>query len=355
MSQKNKNKTMRKDKPSRTAYKVAIGLVTLAVKPGMDAILPSGVVKATEKLLVASGVARAITVRLAASPRMVAVYEAFDWMMPGQFEALAHRKAFCERHVRAGIHAGAGQILVLGAGFDTLSWRLAQEFPDVTFFEIDHPATAAFKAKGIEAMGEPDNMVLISEDLGQQKLVDVLTGREAWNRNAKTVIVAEGLVMYLTPDAVRDLFRQCAEVTGAGSRIAFSFIPAGADGRLDAGKWTGMMLWLQKTLKEPWLWSIRPEKLDAFLAQTGWIIGPFTTGAYEKKGVEFFVTSLSFIPSKHRQHRQAELKHSNRNRDKPVAQKFRQGHDQQKNAKIDFQQPGDHRQGVADNGGPRQA
>ncbi len=84
---------------------------------------------------------------------MVSVYKAFDWMLPGQFEAFAHRKAFCERQVRDGIGAGATQILVLGAGYDTMGWRLAPEFFGVNFFEIDHPATACLKARGIKAMG----------------------------------------------------------------------------------------------------------------------------------------------------------------------------------------------------------
>lgn len=281
----------RTNKPSRTAYKVAVSLITLGAKPGMDAILPQDIVRATEKLLVASGVAEAGTVRLAASPSMVAVYEAFDWMLPGQFEAFAYRKAFCERHVRAGIDTGATQVLILGAGFDTLAWRLAPEYPEANFYEIDHPSTAAFKLKGVEAMGKPDNMFLISEDLGQQKLVDVLAGYEIWDRHAQTVIIAEGLVMYLTPDAVRDLFRECAKITGSGSRIAFSYIPAGADGRLDAGKWTGLMLWLQNVLKEPWLWSIHPEKLGPFLEQHGWTPDAFPEESQEKHGVEFFIAA----------------------------------------------------------------
>ena len=45
---------MRKDKPSRTALKVAFNIVTLGSKSGMEAILPSGIVDATRKLLVAS-------------------------------------------------------------------------------------------------------------------------------------------------------------------------------------------------------------------------------------------------------------------------------------------------------------
>ena len=282
---------MRKDKPSRTAYKVALNVVTLGAKPGMDRILPPGIVQATEKLLVASGAAGARTVRWSRSQRMVSVYEAFDWMLPGQFEAFAHRKAFCERQVRDGIGEGATQILVLGAGYDTMGWRLAPEFSGVNFFEIDHPATARLKARGIEAMGQRDNLCLIAEDLGKRKLVDVLKTNESWDQSARTVIVAEGLVMYLPPEAVRDLFCQCAVIAGVGSRIAFTYIPTGADGRPDAGRWTGLMLWLQKVIGEPWIWSIRPEELGLFLEESGWTNAPELAGTTDKHGVEFYAVA----------------------------------------------------------------
>ena len=283
---------MRKAKPSRTALKVAMSLLTLGAKPGMDQILPPGIVQATEELLVASGATSARTVRWSRSPRMVSVYEAFDWMLPGQFEAFGHRKAFCERQVRDGISAGAAQILVLGAGYDTLGWRLAPEFSGVSFFEIDHPATARLKARGIDAMGRQANLLLIAEDLGEKKLSNVLKDNASWNPLSQTVIVAEGLVMYLTPEAVQDLFSQCAAITGSGSRLAFSYIPTGVDGRPDAGRWTGMMLWLQKAAGEPWTWSIRPEELGRFLEETGWKLAPEQLGATAKHGVEFFAAAI---------------------------------------------------------------
>ena len=282
---------MRKDKPSRTAYKVALNVVTLGAKPGMDRFLPLGTVQATEKLLVASGAAEARTVRWSRSQRMVSVYEAFDWMLPGQFEAFAHRKAFCERQVRDGIGAGATQILVLGAGYDTMGWRLAPEFSGVNFFEIDHPATARLKDRGIDAMGRRKNLCLIAEDLGKRELVDVLKTNNSWDQSARTVIVAEGLVMYLPPEAVLDLFCQCAVVSGVGSRIAFSYIPTGADGRPDAGRWTGLMLWLQKVVGEPWTWSIRPEELGLFLEETGWTIALDLVETARKHGVEFYAVA----------------------------------------------------------------
>jgi methyltransferase (TIGR00027 family) len=283
---------MRKDKPSRTAVKVASNIVTLASKPGMDEVLPPGLVNATAQLLVASGAVNATMVRWARSRRMVSVYESFDWMLPGQFEAFGHRKAFCERQVREGIGVGATQILVLGAGYDTIGWRLAPEFPEVNFFEIDHPATANLKARGIAAMGERDNLCLIAEDLSTQKLVDVMKGNELWDASARTVLIAEGLLMYLPPDAVQSMFCQCAMITGADSRIAFSYIPTGADGRPDTGKWTGLMLWLQKAVGEPWLWSIFPEELASFLESTGWTCASELAGNIEKHGVEFFVSAI---------------------------------------------------------------
>ena len=99
------------EKPSRTAYKVALNILTLGAKPEMAGILPPGIVDATAQLLIASGAASARIVRWARSPRMVRVYEAFDWMMPGQFEAFAHRKAFCERQVRESIAEDACNLL----------------------------------------------------------------------------------------------------------------------------------------------------------------------------------------------------------------------------------------------------
>jgi hypothetical protein len=77
-------------------------------------------------------------------------------------------------------------------------------------------------------------------------------------------------------------------MTGTGSRIAFSYISTGDDGRPDVGRWTGLMLWLQKAVGEPWLWSIRPEEMVPFLQKTGWTDVSEKTVLAGKYGVEFF-------------------------------------------------------------------
>jgi len=103
----------------------------------------------------------------------------------------------------------------------------------------------------------------------------------------QTAIVAEGLLMYLPAEAVRDLFGQCTAVAAPGSRIAFTYIATGADGRPDAGRWTALVLWILKVTGEPWLWSIRPEKLSLFLEDTGWTNAPESVGTTNRRGVEF--------------------------------------------------------------------
>jgi methyltransferase (TIGR00027 family) len=283
---------MSMEKPSKTARKVALNILTLGAIPGMDNVLPPGIVETTATLLVASEAATPTLVRLSRSRSMVPVYMAFDWMLPGQFVAFGYRKAFCERQVREGIQEGATQVLVLGAGYDTMGWRLAQEFTTVNFFEIDHPATACVKANGIHAMGQRDNLHMIPEDLSQQKLVDVLKANTSWDQTAKTIFIAEGLLMYLPHEAVRDVFRQCAVISGAESRIAFSYIGTAPDGRPDAGPWKGLILWILKMSAEPWLWSIQPNQLGNFLKEAGWNNSPELIGSREKYGVEFFGVAM---------------------------------------------------------------
>jgi len=279
---------MHKEKPSKTACKVALNIITLGSKEGMEKILPEGIVESTEKLLLASEAVKPKYVKWAHSQRAVSIYEKFDWMMPGQFEAFAHRKAFCQKQVIDAISESATQILVLGAGYDTLCWRLAPKYPEVNFFEIDHPATAHLKAKGINEMGERNNLHLIAEDLGERKLEDVLSGINLWDKNAKTVIIAEGLLQYLSPEAVKDLFNQCMLITGSGSRIAFTYTPTGSDGKPDAGPKTKFVLWTLKITGEPWLWSISPEDIGSFLEKLGWKYSPELLESKEKHGVEYF-------------------------------------------------------------------
>ena len=254
---------MKQGRISQTALKVALGLITLSVKDDWSQRLPPDLVAITERLLLASGSPGygPGLMRMSKQRWMIRVYQFQDRMMPGQWEGFGHRKMFMNQQVEAAIEQGARQVLVLGAGFDTLCLRLAPKYPEVRFVEIDHPSTSVAKARGIEKVGQPENMIQIAADLGERSLPKVLSEDGHWDASQRSVIVAEGLFQYLTDEEVRGLLTDAAACTSPGSRIAFSHAIPGDRKLLSA---------LVRLISEPWKSEVRSEDLPSYVDGTGW-------------------------------------------------------------------------------------
>lgn len=254
---------MKQGRISQTALKVALGLITLSVKDDWSQRLPPDLVEITERLLLASGSPGygPGLMRMSKQRWMIRVYQFQDRMMPGQWEGFGHRKVFMNQQVEAAIEQGARQVLVLGAGFDTLCLRLAPKYPEVRFVEIDHPSTSVAKARGIEKVGQPENMIQIAADLGERSLPKVLSEDGHWDASQRSVIVAEGLFQYLTDEEVRGLLTDAAVCTSPGSRIAFSHAIPGDRKLLSA---------LVRLISEPWKSEVRSEDLPSYVDGTGW-------------------------------------------------------------------------------------
>lgn len=254
---------MKQGRISQTALKVALGLITLSVKDDWSQRLPPDLVEITERLLLASGSPGygPGLMRMSKQRWMIRVYQFQDRMMPGQWEGFGHRKVFMNQQVEAAIEQGARQVLVLGAGFDTLCLRLAPKYPEVRFVEIDHPSTSVAKARGIEKVGQPENMIHIAADLGERSLPKVLSEDGHWDASQRSVIVAEGLFQYLTDEEVRGLLTDAAVCTSPGSRIAFSHAIPGDRKLLSA---------LVRLISEPWKSEVRSEDLPSYVDGTGW-------------------------------------------------------------------------------------
>jgi methyltransferase (TIGR00027 family) len=248
---------------SQTALKVALGMITLSVKDDWAERLPPGLVELSERLLLASrspGYGPAL-MRASKKQWMVRVYQIQDRLMPGQWEGFGHRKIFMQQQVESAIEEGARQMLVLGAGFDTLCLRLAPRHGDVQFFEVDHPETSAAKARGVAAEGQPENMIQIAADLGDRALSKVLSEDGRWDVSRPSVLLAEGLFQYLEDEEVRGLLREAAACTTPGSRFVFTHkIP---DGR----KVLPMIL---RVVGEPFKSAVRSEDLPEYIEGTGW-------------------------------------------------------------------------------------
>lgn len=258
-------------RPSRTALKIARYLVMLDAQPGLAGVLPEGAGRAVEAVLVASGAVRPGHVAMMRRPgtmRFARVVEAMTTR--GQILWFGVRKRFMADAVEAAIAGGARQLLVVGAGFDPLAALVAGRHPRVLCVEVDAPATAEPKRTGLAGAGLlADNLRVVAADLGRTTLAEVLPAE--WRRDAPSVVVAEGLLMYLDEAAVRRFFADVAGLTGAGTRVAFSFIDVDARGRPRLlMPMAGLVRVMLRLAGEALLWGIRAEALAGFVAESGY-------------------------------------------------------------------------------------
>lgn len=117
---------------------------------------------------------------------------------------------------------GAAQVVLLGAGLDARAWRM-DELAAATVFEVDHPASQQDKLRRLAGrMPVAHRVVPVAVDLAHDPLGPALlhAGLEPSNG---TTWVWEGVVPYLTPDAVRATVAQVAELSPPGSRLVVNY------------------------------------------------------------------------------------------------------------------------------------
>ncbi|MFI2283960.1 class I SAM-dependent methyltransferase [Nocardia beijingensis] len=112
----------------------------------------------------------------------------------------AARARFAEDAVAAAIAAGVRQVVILGAGLDTFAYRNPR--PDVRVFEVDHPATQAWKRERLTTAGidRPETLTFVPVDFETQTLAAGLESA-GFERTDPAVFAWLGVVFYLTPNA----------------------------------------------------------------------------------------------------------------------------------------------------------
>lgn len=153
-----------------------------------------------------------------------AVLRLADRMARGRIRHMAFRTRTIDDVIAAGITAGIDQVVVLGAGLDARAWRLPA-LRDTIVFEVDHPATQAHKRARLAAAGVrrcARAVRFVSVDFEHDDLVERL-GAAGHDRARPTVFVCEGVLMYLTPEAVDATLRALATLGAEGSLLALSY------------------------------------------------------------------------------------------------------------------------------------
>ena len=134
---------------------------------------------------------------------------------------MAARSRYAEDELARAVAHGVTQYVILGAGLDTFAYR--NPHPGLRVFEVDHPATQAWKREQLQAAGIPipPSLTFVPIDFEQQTLEAGLE-HSGFDTNAAAFFSWLGVTPYLTHEACMTTL--CADRQNAcGQRSSFRF------------------------------------------------------------------------------------------------------------------------------------
>ena len=153
------------------------------------------------------------------------LHDQLNPLFPGQV-ARESRAAVCARSRYAEDRLAAGaftQYVILGAGLDSFAWRRPDLLRSVRVFEVDHPASQAWKLERVGDLALPlsDSQVFVPVDFEAEPLRDALRAAGFdWGQPA--LFSWTGVAPYLTAQAIESTLHTTAGAA-PGSEVVFSY------------------------------------------------------------------------------------------------------------------------------------
>jgi methyltransferase (TIGR00027 family) len=178
------------------------------------------------------------------------------------------RSRFAEDALEAAIAGGVRQYVVLGAGLDTYAGRSSH--PGLRIFEMDHPATQAWKQQRLEQGGiqAPASVTFVAVDFERETLIDRLIATD-FDVRIPTFCSWLGVLPYLTHGATEETLRALGGLAH-GSGVAFDYaVPRSALSPAEQAAFD----WLAERVAssgEAFQPGFEPAELRALLLQSGY-------------------------------------------------------------------------------------
>ena len=196
-----------------------------------------------------------------------AVIAASERSGPGLWADIACRKRFIDDRLSDPLNE-IDTVVILGSGLDTRGYRIARHSA-LPVFEVDQQVNIDRKAVAVRrVLGQiPDSVRLVGLDLERDDLMSTLAGN-GFRDNGATLFIAEGLMQYLSPEAVRATFEQLRSAR-PGSRLIFTYI---RQDFIDGDNLYGAQSLYRRfrTREQVWKSGFEPEALEEILRGYGW-------------------------------------------------------------------------------------
>ena len=186
---------------------------------------------------------------------------------PGLWASMNCRKRYIADKVNESLD-DIDAVVILGAGFDTLAYRLARK-TRIPIFEVDQPVNIARKTAAVRrVLGEqPVSVRLVPLDFEHDDVLDVLAGY-GHRPDSRTFFVWEAVTQYLSADAVDSALKRLRQVT-SGSRLVFTYVRRDfIDGINLYGADALYRRFRQR--RQLWQFGLAPQEVATFLAGYGW-------------------------------------------------------------------------------------
>lgn len=144
-------------------------------------------------------------------------------------DMIAVRTRFFDDSFTAAAAAGIRQAVILAAGLDSRSYRLAWP-AGTTVFEVDQPAVLDFKSRVMADLGAKPAADLRPVAVDLRDDWPAALQAQGFDEAVSTAWIAEGLLIYLPPEAQDRLFDNISRLSAPGSRIATEYHPDGGAG-----------------------------------------------------------------------------------------------------------------------------
>ncbi|QLL10011.1 class I SAM-dependent methyltransferase [Mycobacterium vicinigordonae] len=141
-----------------------------------------------------------------------------------EIDSIAVRTRFFDEFLLDAARSGIRQAVILASGLDARGYRLSWPRGTVVY-EIDQPKVIEFKNATLSALGASPSAHRKSVSIDLRDDWPAALRHSGFDPSRATAWIAEGLLMYLPPEAQDLLFDNVTTLSGPGSRLATEFHP----------------------------------------------------------------------------------------------------------------------------------